>query len=112
MKSLAVAAALAVSVVASPAYADGHAEKSTAEEAEMAALTIETPIEQLMADEQAAAVLEKHLPGVSQHPAYDQFKAMTLVQLKPWSQGMITDETLEKIAADLEALGSAVDQTA
>lgn len=72
-----------------------------------AALTVETPIEALMADERAAAVLETHLPGVGQHPAYDQFKAMSLVQLMPWSQGMITEEVLDKIGTDLAALETA-----
>lgn len=74
-----------------------------AEPAGKTMLTIDTPIEQLVADERAKAVLEKHVPGISAHPAYDQFKAMTLVQLKPWSQGMITDETLAAISADLDA---------
>lgn len=60
-----------------------------------------------MADERAAAVLETHFPGIGAHPAYDQFKAMSLVQLMPWSQGMITEEALAKVASDLAALGDA-----
>lgn len=91
-----------------PAEAAVHEGHEGHEAHEMAAaLTVDTPIETLMADEAAAAVLETHLPGVGQHPAYDQFKAMSLVQLMPWSQGMITEETLEKITADLAALGDA-----
>jgi hypothetical protein len=71
-----------------------------------AAFTIETPIEALMADERAKAVVTKHFGGqdLTQHPAYDQFKAMSLKMVAPFSQGMITDEMLAKIAADLAAI--------
>ncbi len=61
-------------------------------------------VAQLMADAKAKAVLEKHLPGISEHPSYNMFKGMTLVQLKPMSGGQITDATLKAIKADLSAL--------
>jgi hypothetical protein len=57
-----------------------------------------------MADERAKAVVTKHLPGIDQHPSYDQFKAISLKSLAPFSQGMITDELLGKINADLAAI--------
>lgn len=66
-----------------------------------AAFSIDTPIETLMADERAKAVLVKHLPGIDQHPAYDQFKALSLRTVAPFSEGMVTDDILAKIAADL-----------
>lgn len=90
---------LAVTAIAAPAFADEA--ETTAPTA--AAFTIDTPIEALMADERAKAVVVKHFGGqdVSQHPMYDQFKAMSLKAVAPFSQGMITDEMLEKIAADL-----------
>jgi hypothetical protein len=71
-----------------------------------AAFTIDTPIEALMADERAKAVVTKHFGGqdLTQHPAYEQFKAMSLKMVAPFSQGMITDEMLTKIAADLAAI--------
>ncbi len=73
-------------------------------QAPKAALTVDTPIATLMADAKAAAVLEKHLPGIAAHPAYEQIKAMSLVQVQPWSQGMITDETIAKVKEDLSKI--------
>ena len=69
-----------------------------------AAFSIDTPIEALMADERAKAVLVKHLGPVDQHPAYADFKALSLKTLAPFSQGLITEELLGKIAADLAAI--------
>jgi hypothetical protein len=69
-----------------------------------AAFSIDTPIEALMADERAKAVLMKHLGPVDQHPAYADFKALSLKTLAPFSQGLITEELLGKIAADLAAI--------
>jgi len=72
--------------------------------APVAAFSIDTPIEALMADERAKAVLMKHLGPVDQHPAYADFKALSLKTLAPFSQGLITEELLGKIAADLAAI--------
>lgn len=66
--------------------------------------SLETPIETIAADPAAKAVLEGAIPGITSHPAYDQFKAMNLKQLQPLSQGAITDETLAKIATGLAAI--------
>ncbi len=102
MKFASLAALLIVAGAASPVLADGH----TVASAEVAAaLTINTPIETLMADDRAKAVVISHLPGLNEHPAYSQFKTMSLLELKPWSQGLITDEVLEKIETDLAAIG-------
>ena len=60
-----------------------------------------TPVADLMANEKAKAVLEKHIPGIGAHPSYDMFKGMTLVELKPYSEGQITDETLAAIKSEL-----------
>ena len=69
------------------------------------AFTLDTPIEALMADGRAKAVVTSHLPqGIDQHPAYEQFKAISLKAVAPFSQGFITDEVLAKIAADLAAI--------
>lgn len=69
-----------------------------------AKLTIDAPIEQLMADPKAKAVVDTHLPNVESHPAYGQFKGMSLKAVQPLSGGMITDELLAKIAAGLAAI--------
>lgn len=95
------AAALAITPVlalaAAPALADDHAEAA-------AKLTIDSPIEALMADETAKAVVIKHLGPLNQHPFYDQFKTMTLPQVQPMSNGAITAETIEKIKTELAAI--------
>lgn len=95
------AAALAFAAVTAPAFADDSAETATTT---AAAFTIETPIEALMADERAKAVVATHIPGLDQHPAYDQFKALSLKALQPYSQGLISEELLAKIAVDLAAI--------
>ena len=43
-------------------------------------------------------------PGLTAHPAYEQFKAMTLKQLQPFSNGVITDDLLVKAGTDLAAI--------
>ena len=69
-----------------------------------AALTTELPIETLMANDAAKAVVLAHIPGMDQHPAYDQFKAISLRALAPYSQGTFDEATLDRIDADLAAL--------
>lgn len=66
--------------------------------------TIDSTIEALVANPATKAVLDKHLPGLDTHPAYGQFKAMTLRQIAPYSQGNITDAKITAIDADLKAL--------
>ena len=69
------------------------------------ALSVETtPIETLVANPAAKAVLDKDLPGLTTHEAYDQFKGMTLSQVAPMSQGAITDAALKTVQADLDKL--------
>ena len=92
----------AAAAFAAPVLAEDTA---AATAAPMAALfTLDTPIEALMADERAKAVVTTHLPGIDQHPAYDQFKAISLKAVAPFSQGLITEDLLAKIAADLAAI--------
>ncbi|MBV7258544.1 hypothetical protein [Erythrobacter crassostreae] len=99
MKAPMLAAALALGLATSPAMVvTAHAQTKAA------GFSTDTPIEQLVADKRAKAVLEKHIPGLDKHPAYGQFKTMSLTALQPWSQGAITPEMLEKIQADLAAI--------
>jgi hypothetical protein len=64
-----------------------------------------TPIEALVSDPASKAVLDKHLPGVAEHPSYDMFKSMTLKDVAPMSGGVVTEETLAAIQADLAKIG-------
>jgi hypothetical protein len=106
MKITAFAAVLAM-FAAAPALAQAPAATPAAAPASAAAgaLSVETtPIETLVANPAAKAVLEKDLPGLTTHEAYDQFKAMTLSQVAPMSQGAITDEALKTVQADLDKI--------
>lgn len=70
-----------------------------------AKFTIDTPIEQLVADPKAKDVLIADLGGdPTANPYYDSFKSMSLKEVAPMSQGKITDELLVKLAADLAAI--------
>lgn len=106
MKFAPLAAAFLLGSLASPALADGHGDHAGHAEKKAAKLTIDTPIETLMADEKAKAVVVKNFGGndVSQHPMFDQFKTMSLKAVAPFSQGMITDEMLAAIEKDLAEL--------
>ena len=61
-----------------------------------------TPISELAADPAGKAALDKELPGLTEHPAYEQFKSMTLRQLQPMSGGVISDERLAAVQAALD----------
>jgi hypothetical protein len=41
---------------------------------------------------------------LTQHPAYEQFKSLSLKSVAPFSQGMITEDMLTKISADLSEI--------
>jgi hypothetical protein len=95
---LAAAAALGLAGLCAPAFADDAAEATAA------AFTVEMPIATLMADDRAKAAVLGNLPGIDQHPAFPQIQGMSLKDIQPFSQGMITDEALAKIAAELAAI--------
>jgi hypothetical protein len=66
--------------------------------------TIDSPIKDLLADPDTAAILEKHLPGISDHPARPQFESMTLAEVMPYSEGEVTQAIIDAIDADIKAL--------
>ncbi len=103
MKFAPLAALCLAAVAAVPALAEDTATTTTVA---AAAFSIDTPIETLMADERAKAVVAKHFNGMdlTQHPAYEQFKALSLKTVAPFSQGLITEDILTKIAADLATI--------
>ncbi|WBY07198.1 hypothetical protein PIB19_17595 [Sphingomonas sp. 7/4-4] len=69
-----------------------------------AKFSLDTPIEALVADAKAKAVLDADLPGVTTHPSYDMFKGMSLRAVQPMSDGKLTDEMLKKVETDLAAI--------
>jgi hypothetical protein len=71
------------------------------------ALTIDTPIEVLVAIPQAKAVLDADVPGLTEHPAYEKFKGEGLRTLAPKFGGAISSKDVAKVQADLTALSLA-----
>ena len=67
--------------------------------------TLDTPIQDLVADPGAKAVLDKDLPGMSDDENLDKFKMLSLRSLQPQTGGQLTDAMLMKVASDLDILG-------
>jgi len=90
-------------MAAAPALAQGTAATApaTAAPASDAKFNLDTPLQDIVADEKGKAVIEKHFPGMIALPEYEMFKAISLSQLQPYSNGKITDEMLAATAKDL-----------
>lgn len=105
MKLLPALTLAAITFAALPAAALAQTTPPVATEpaALTAALTdsLDLPIEQLLANEKIRAVLDARIPGLSSHPMLEQFKALSLKQLQPMSAGLLTEEMLQSVAADL-----------
>ena len=102
MKTLALAAALAVTALAAPAVAqDAH--KDHAPAAAAGKISVETtPIGDLVKNEKAKALLEAALPQITQF--YDQIGTMTLAQVAPMSQGALDDAKLKALQAEFDKI--------
>lgn len=94
-------AALALIALAAPAAAQTQPTPNSPATTVAAKLNLDTPIETIVADPKAKAVLDADLPGLSTHAMYDQFKTMTLNQLAGMAPDKLTPEALAKTAADL-----------
>ena len=70
----------------------------------LVSFTLDTPIEQLLADPRARAVLDADLPGMSADSNLAKFQLMSLRQLQPMTGGQMTNALLEKTGADLAAI--------
>jgi hypothetical protein len=64
----------------------------------------DTPVEKLMTDPAAVAVLNKDLPGLLTAPEFSMFKSMSLKQLQQASGGDLSMVDLDKTETDLQAL--------
>ncbi len=99
-----IVTALALTLMAaSPALAQSAPTPAPAA-APAAAFSADTPLEVVVADPAAKAALAKTLPNLASHPAFDQFKAMSLRQLQPYASDKISEEQVAKVDADLKAL--------
>lgn len=91
-------------LLATPAMAQNASPPPAA--ATAPAFSADTPLEAVVADPAAKAALDKTLPTLAKHPAFEQFKSMSLKQLQGYSEGKITDEMVAKVDADLKALSA------
>ena len=64
------------------------------------AISIDSTIKELLDDEKAKPVLERHVPQLISHPQLSMAKGMTLKQVAPMSQGMLTDDMVKAIDKD------------
>ena len=81
----------------------GHDHHGAGATAATAALSIDSPVEALVADAKAKAVLDANLPGLTEHPHYAHFKGMSLKQLAGMAPDQITPAVLDKVAQGLAA---------
>ena len=84
-----------------PAPAPAAPAPAAAAPASDAKFNLDTPLQDIVADEKGKAVIEKHFTGMIALPEYEMFKAISLTQLQPYSNGKITDEMLAATAKDL-----------
>lgn len=71
------------------------------------ALSINSTIRELVANEQAKAIIEKHLPGASKHPQIGMVYYMTLRSLLSYPEARsagLTKEKLDAIDQELKTL--------
>lgn len=67
----------------------------------MPTLSSQTKLGDLLSNDAAKAVLEKHIPGISTHPQIAMGREMPLATVASFSGGLITDEMLKKVDVDL-----------
>ena len=111
MKLLASTAAL-LALTAAPALAQtmpapapaAPAAAAPAAPATTARLSLDTPIETVVADAAGKKVLDTDLPGLTTHAQYDMFKSMSLNQVAGFAPDKLTPERLAKVATDLAAI--------
>jgi hypothetical protein len=63
-------------------------------------------IRQILANKQAAAILDKHLPGASTHPELPMAYDMTLKQISWYSESGLTPAKLKALVDELAQLGA------
>ena len=102
LKTIALALTL-VFASAAPALAADAAPAAAA----AALSTEETSIGDLLADPAAKAVIDKHIPGLSDNPQISMAAAMTLRAIQPIAGDKISVEALDAIDAELKALNAA-----
>ena len=67
------------------------------------AFSEQSKIREIIADERAKAILDKHLPGASTHPQLYQAMEMTLKEISWYPESGLTKGKLQALVADLAA---------
>ena len=67
-------------------------------------LSIESTISQIVANESAKAILEKHCSIITSDPRLKSAIGMTLKQIRPMSGGKLTQEMIDVVAGELAQL--------
>lgn len=70
--------------------------------------SIQSTLQELLSNEQAKAVIEKHMPGASSHPDLPMAMHMTLQQISYYPEAVqagLTPDKLQAIDAELKQLG-------
>ncbi len=65
----------------------------------------DSTLAELLDNESSKAVLDKHVPGLSNHPQIDMGRSMTLKAVAGFAQAGISAEALEAIIEELGKLG-------
>ncbi len=103
---IALFAALAAVTLAPAAVAQtAPATPPAAPAAAAAKFNLDTPVQDIVADEKAKAALDASLPGVTTHESYEMFKGMSLRQLAGMAPDKLTPEALagaEKALAEVK----------
>lgn len=94
-------AAVALAPVAAAQTAPAPAPAPAAPAAAAAKFNLDTPIQDIVADDKAKAALEANLPGITTHESYEMFKGMSLNQLSGYAADKLTPEVLAKTAKAL-----------
>ncbi len=63
--------------------------------------SVQTILGQLLKDERAKGILEKHIPGSTSHPQLHQALHMTLMEISQFPQAKLSQATLKEILLDL-----------
>lgn len=67
-------------------------------------LSIESALSEIWANENGKAILEKHCSAMTNDPRFKSAMNMTLKQVRPMSQGKITQEIYDLVTKELDQL--------
>ena len=68
------------------------------------AFSASSTLREILANEQAKAIMERHLPGASTHPDLPTAMDMSLKEVSYYPESGLTSAKLAAIVADLEKL--------